>query len=72
MPPFGNLYGIPTFVDSGLIKEPELVFQAGSHTETIALQPSDYLAASSAEIAPLVYAAPVEKHSSGFLVELPL
>lgn len=43
MPPFGNLYGIPTFVDSSLIKEPELVFQAGSHTETIALQPSDNL-----------------------------
>lgn len=42
MPPFGNLYGIPTFVDSALVREPEIAFQAGSHTETIAMKPSDY------------------------------
>lgn len=72
MPPFGNLYGIPTFVDSALTKEPEIVFQAGSHTETIAMRPSDYLSASAAEVAPLVSTRPTEKHWSGFLVELPL
>lgn len=64
MPPFGNLYGVPTFVDSALIKEPELVFQAGSHTETIAMQPSDYIAASGAEIAPLVCAMPLRSRVS--------
>jgi Ala-tRNA(Pro) deacylase len=72
MPPFGNLYGIPTFVDPALTREPEIVFQAGSHTETIAMKPCDYLAASAAEIAPLVCATPAEGHRSGFLVELPL
>jgi Ala-tRNA(Pro) deacylase len=68
MPPFGNLYGIPTFVDPALIREPEIVFQAGSHTETIAMKPSDYLEVSAAEVAKLV-CAPAEKHRSGLLLE---
>lgn len=72
MPPFGNLYGIPTFVDSALVREPEIAFQAGSHTETIAMKPSDYLEASGAEIAALASAGPAVKHRSGLLVELPL
>ena len=72
MPPFGNLYGIPTFVDPALIAEPEIVFQAGSHTETMAMKPSDYLQASGAEVVPLICTTPAEKHRSGFLIELPL
>jgi Ala-tRNA(Pro) deacylase len=69
MPPFGNLYGIPTFVDPALIREPEIVFQAGSHTETIAMKPSDYLQVSGAEVAKLVCRAPEEAHRSGLLLE---
>lgn len=72
MPPFGNLYGIPTFVDPALIHEPEIVFQAGSHTETIAMKPSGYLEASGAEVGKLVCDAPEEEHQSGLLVEVPL
>jgi Ala-tRNA(Pro) deacylase len=72
MPPFGNLYGIPTFVDPALIQEPEIVFQAGSHTETIAMKPSDYLEVSGAEVAKLVCDAPKEEHRSGLLLETPL
>lgn len=72
MPPFGNLYGIPTFVDRSLIGEPEMVFQAGSHAETIAMKPSDYLIASGAEVVSLICEADQDEHRSGFLVSIPL
>ncbi len=42
MPPFGNLYGIPVYVDQMLAAVPEITFQAGSHTETIRIRYSDY------------------------------
>jgi len=35
MPPFGNLYRIPVVVDESLKKDREIVFNAGSHTETV-------------------------------------
>lgn len=37
MPPFGNLYGMPVFVDKRLAKDDRIVFQAGTHTHTIEL-----------------------------------
>jgi Ala-tRNA(Pro) deacylase len=41
-PPFGNLYGLPTIVDVDLTTE-EVVFNAGSHTETMKLPTLKYL-----------------------------
>jgi Ala-tRNA(Pro) deacylase len=35
MPPFGNLYRIPVVADESLKKDREIVFNAGSHTETV-------------------------------------
>jgi len=35
MPPFGNLYRIPVVVDESLKKDRQIVFNAGSHTETV-------------------------------------
>ncbi len=35
MPPFGNLYGMPVYVAACLAEEPEIAFNAGSHTELI-------------------------------------
>jgi len=35
MPPFGNLYGVPTYVDKSLGREEYIVFQAGTHTDAI-------------------------------------
>ena len=35
MPPFGNLYGMPVHVAACLAEEPEIAFNAGSHTELI-------------------------------------
>ena len=35
MPPFGNLYGMPVYVDSRLAAQPEIAFNAGSHTDAV-------------------------------------
>ena len=32
MPPFGNLYGLPTYVDQRLAGEDYIVFEAGTYT----------------------------------------
>ena len=42
MPPFGNLYGLPTYVDLSLAQEDFIVFEAGTHTDAIKLQYKDY------------------------------
>jgi Ala-tRNA(Pro) deacylase len=42
MPPFGELYGVPTYVDRNLTKEDYIVFEAGTHTDAIRLAYSDY------------------------------
>lgn len=42
MPPFGNLYNMPVFVVSGLNKEPQIRFNAGSHSELIQIAYSDF------------------------------
>ena len=41
-PPFGNLYGLPIIVDIDLTSD-EIVFNAGSHTETMKISTSEYL-----------------------------
>ncbi len=42
MPPFGNLYGIPVYVDRSLTRDPEIVFNAGTHRETLRMRYADY------------------------------
>jgi len=42
MPPFGNLYGLPTFVDKRLAQEDYIVFEAGTHTDAIKVSYRDY------------------------------
>ena len=42
MPPFGNLYGVPVFVDRGLAAAKEITFPAGSHTESMRISYADY------------------------------
>ena len=44
MPPFGPLYGQPVFVDVALAAEPELAFNAGTHTEAIRMRWADFAA----------------------------
>ena len=42
MPPFGNLYDLQVYVDTALAEQPHIVFQAGSHVETISMAYSDF------------------------------
>lgn len=40
--PFGNLYNLPVYVDRGLAEAPKIVFNAGTHIETIQLKYEDF------------------------------
>jgi Ala-tRNA(Pro) deacylase len=42
MPPFGNLFGLRTFVAEELTEDEEIAFNAGSTTELIKLAYQDY------------------------------
>jgi Ala-tRNA(Pro) deacylase len=42
MPPFGNLYGLPTYVDKRLAEQDYIVFEAGTHTDAIKMSYHDY------------------------------
>ncbi|NOX38422.1 MAG: YbaK/EbsC family protein [Calditrichaeota bacterium] len=42
MPPFGMLYGLPTFVDRSLTEGEEIYFNAATHTEVIKMRFDDY------------------------------
>ena len=42
MPPFGNLYGIPLYADARLAEQREIVFNAGSHTESVRMPYSEF------------------------------
>jgi Ala-tRNA(Pro) deacylase len=42
MPPFGNLFGIPVFVEESLARDREIAFNAGSHRELIRMSWEDF------------------------------
>jgi Ala-tRNA(Pro) deacylase len=42
MPPFGNLYDMPVYVDEGLTRDERIAFNAGSHSELIQLNYADF------------------------------
>ena len=42
MPPFGNLYDLPVYIDKALAEDETIVFNAGTHTDTISLKYTDY------------------------------
>lgn len=42
MPPFGNLYGMPVYVEQGLAEDEHIAFNAGSHKELVRLAYADF------------------------------
>jgi Ala-tRNA(Pro) deacylase len=42
MPPFGNLYGIPVYVEQSLTRQETIVFPIGTRTETMSLKYADF------------------------------
>lgn len=42
MPPFGNLFGLPVFVDPALEKDEYIYFNAGNHVQTVRMKYADF------------------------------
>lgn len=42
MPPFGNLYGLPVFVEESLSQDEEIAFNSGTHRELVRLTYRDF------------------------------
>ena len=42
MPPFGNLYQLPVYVDRLLTEDHTIVLQAGTHTDTVSMKYADF------------------------------
>ncbi len=42
MPPFGNLYGMPVYVDHDLTREDAITCQAGTHAHTLRIKYADF------------------------------
>ena len=43
MPPFGELFNLPVYLDEGLAREKHVVFAAGTHRDAIHMRMDDYL-----------------------------
>lgn len=53
MPPFGNLYSLPVYVDRGLAAQDEIVMQAGTHEDTMRIRYADFERLAHPVVAPL-------------------
>ena len=42
MVPFGNLYNLPVYVDKSLVSNEDIVFNAGTHIDTIRMKYRDF------------------------------
>jgi Ala-tRNA(Pro) deacylase len=42
MPPFGNLYEVPVYVDRALVEDETIVFRSGTHTDTMSVSYADF------------------------------
>lgn len=43
VPPFGNLFSLPVYVDQGLLQNEKIVFNAGDKSFSIGMRTKDYL-----------------------------
>ena len=42
MPPFANLYGVPVYVEETLAEDEQIIFRAGTHTDTMSVRYADF------------------------------
>jgi Ala-tRNA(Pro) deacylase len=42
VPPFGNIFGMETFIDRGMAQEDRIAFAAGTHSDVIVMRFMDY------------------------------
>ena len=45
IPPFGSLFGLPTYCDNGLQDQPQINFNAGDHAISVGMSSQDYVTA---------------------------
>src|SRR5690606_15284780 len=50
-PPIGRLYGLPTIMDSSLLNDDRVTFQAGTHDSAVTMRLADYRRIAQPEIA---------------------
>ncbi len=43
VPPFGDLFGLKTYIDRDLIRRSQIAFMAGTHTDVIVMTMEDYV-----------------------------
>lgn len=53
MPPFGNLYGLPVYVDEMLTQDTEISFNAGNHRELMKMSYKDFSELVQPEVMPV-------------------
>ena len=51
VPPFGNLFGLETYMDDALLAEEEVYFNCGSHTVSLRMKRADLQRATGATVA---------------------
>jgi len=54
MPPFGGIYGLTVYLDSSLVAEPEIAFNAGTHREVIHMPTAEFRRVAKPDIVSLV------------------
>ena len=58
MPPFGNLYDMPVYVEESLSRDEHIAFNAGSHSELIQLAYSDFARLVEPDVASFALSSP--------------
>jgi Ala-tRNA(Pro) deacylase len=53
IPPFGSLFGLPTWCDTGLAAQERINFNAGDHAISISLLLADYVRVEAPQVGPL-------------------
>jgi len=43
VPPFGELYGLPVYMDTALAADPEIILSVGTHADAIRLLSADFI-----------------------------
>jgi Ala-tRNA(Pro) deacylase len=55
MPPFGNLFGIPVYVDTTLEADETIFFNAGNHQQTVRMKFKDFKKLVEPNVVPLTH-----------------
>jgi Ala-tRNA(Pro) deacylase len=43
VPPFGELYGLPVYMDAALAADPEIILSAGTHSDALRMLSADFI-----------------------------